>query len=204
MKHTIRILIFGVTGLLAISAFRSIAPELEIGSNAPKTDLTMMDVSGKDRTLDDLKGKNGLLVIFSCNTCPFVLAWENRYLTVSDKCKALGIGMVAVNSNEAYREQQDSFEEMKTHATKAEYDFPYVVDVKSELADAFGANRTPHVFLFNKDLKLVYRGAIDDNRDDATAVKKHWLLNALDELVAGKGISVATTKSIGCTIKRLK
>lgn len=178
------------------------AGELEIGAPAPKSDLKMPDVSGREISLKEAKDKKGLLVIFSCNTCPFVLAWEDRYLEIAQKCRDLGIGMIAVNSNEGLRDGVDSPEAMKSHAQEKGYGFPYVVDRRSELADAFGATRTPHVFLFDKKLTLVYRGAIDDNSRSPADVKARYLSDALDAVSKGKPVAVTSTKSIGCSIKR--
>ena len=147
-------------------------------------------------------GKNGLLVIFSCNTCPWVINWEDRYNELHDLARKNDVGMIVVNSNEAQRGEEDSFEAMATHAKENNYSFPYVVDTNSELADAFGATRTPHVYLFDKDMKLVYRGAIDDNAKDKSAVAKPYLKSAIENMTNGKLIDPATTRSLGCTIKR--
>jgi peroxiredoxin len=199
------ILLVCLAGLLGL-ALTVIGPEkeLEIGSKAPLVDLKMRDVSGQMLSLRDVAGQNGLLVIFSCNTCPWVAAWEDRYLIVAQKAKELGIGMIAVNPNEAYRNRGDGFEDMQKRAQEKGYTFPYVLDEGSKLADAFGATRTPHVFLFNKELVLVYRGAIDDNARNPEAVTQHYLLDAMEAMASGKPIPVATTRSIGCTIKRVE
>lgn len=176
--------------------------ELRIGQSAPLADVKLLDVSGKQKSLKDARGPKGLLVVFSCNTCPFVLAWEDRYLEIAALCKEKGVGMLVVNSNEANRDGVDSFEAMQARTAEKGYTFPYVVDSMSRLADAFGATRTPHIFLFDRNLKLVYRGAIDDNSRNAAEVKEKYLANAIDALVEGKKIAVNSTKSIGCTIKR--
>lgn len=181
---------------------RSDAGELAIGGKLPKAERKMKDISGKEMSLKDARGKNGLLVIFSCNTCPFVIAWEDRYLEIARKCKEKGIGMVAVNSNEGKRDGADSLEAMKAHAAEKGYTFPYVLDHSSEAADAFGATRTPQVFLFDKTLILVYRGAIDDNSRDAGQVNKRYLSDAVDAVAAGRTIAVRSTRSVGCSIKR--
>lgn len=176
--------------------------ELEIGWPAPKADVKLTDVSDRVVSLREAKGKKGLLVIFSCNTCPFVLAWEDRYQTVAEQCRKNGVGMVLINSNEGQRLSSDSLLEMKAHAKEKGYTFSYLVDANAELADAFGATRTPHVFLFDAKLKLVYRGAIDDNSRNADDVKQHYLPDAIDALFAGKPVAMQITKSIGCGIKR--
>ena len=177
---------------------------LGIGQKAPKADVKMTDISGKQVSLNDIKKQNGLLVIFSCNTCPFVLAWEDRYPALGEQCSKNNIGMVLINSNAKFREGVDSKEEMKKHASDKNYNCYYTVDENSELANAFGAKTTPHVYLFDKNMMLVYRGAIDDTegRGDATP-KEQYLKNALDNLAAGKKVNPAETKSVGCSIKRV-
>lgn len=179
-------------------------PLLEIGQHAPLVDYEMKDISGEDVTLNQIKEENGLLVIFSCNTCPFVLKWEDRYPLLSKQCREGKIGMVAVNSNEAKRDGDDSMSEMKTHADKKGYDFFYAVDVKSELAYAFGARHTPEIFLFDRNLKLTYTGSIDDNLKNAEKVENHYLINAITNLINGKPIDPNKTKAIGCSIKKVK
>lgn len=177
---------------------------LSIGSKAPMAHYEMLDVSGEKLSLDAAKNDIGLLVIFSCNTCPFVIAWEDRYKTISNLCKETNIGMLAINSNEAKRSGDDSFEAMKTHAKEESYDFYYTVDEKSELAKAFGATKTPQVFLFDKNLTLVYTGAIDDNLKDPSKVENHYLKNAITNLKNGEKINPSSTKALGCSIKKVK
>lgn len=177
--------------------------ELAIGSKAPAADIDVMDVSGKSLTLAGVKSANGLLVIFSCNTCPWVLAWEGRYNGLAQAARDAGIGMIALNSNEANRDGDDSLDEMRAHAEKNGYTFPYAVDPNSAIANAFGATRTPHVFLFDKDLTLVYRGAIDDNAKQPDDVKAVYLLDAIRAVGSGSPVAVKDTKSIGCSIKRI-
>ncbi len=179
-------------------------PLLEIGQDAPLLDYKMKNISGEDVTLNQIKEENGLLVIFSCNTCPFVLKWEDRYPILASQCRTGKIGMIAVNSNEAKRDGDDSMEKMKAHATEKGYDFFYTVDVKSKLAYAFGAKHTPEIFLFDKDLKLTYTGAIDDNLKKAADVKNHYLEDAIKNQINGKPINPNKTKAIGCSIKKVK
>ena len=177
---------------------------LAIGSKAPKTNVKMEDISGKKLSLTDIKKDKGLLVIFSCNTCPFVLAWEDRYPGLSELSAKNNIGMVLVNSNEARREGVDSKTEMQKHAEEKNYNCAYVIDEKSELANAFGAKTTPHVYLFDKDMKLVYRGAIDDSEGrEEVKPKELYLRNAIENLSAGKPINPGETKQVGCSIKRV-
>ncbi len=158
MKNLINIVLLGVIALPGL-----LAEELALGSALPMASRKMPEIRGKELSLKDIIGKEGLLVIFSCNTCPWVIAWQDRYVALADKYKSKDLGIVAVNSNAAYRGKGDSLEDMQKHAKENDYNFYYVLDKDSELAQAFGATRTPHIFLFDKTGKLVYRGAIDDN-----------------------------------------
>ena len=185
--------IMGLTFLLA--------GELEIGSSMPLKDLKLADISGKNITLANAKGDVGTLVVFSCNTCPWVIRWEDRYVSLANTYAQKGIGIIAVNSNAARFGGEDSLEEMLEHAKNNGYNFPYAQDPESELASAFGATKTPHIYLFNGDDKLVYRGAIDDNAKNAKKVDVPFLANAIDALLAGNPINPQTTKALGCSIK---
>lgn len=190
-------------GVFSLSSFLEGGQgEITIGQQMPLMALDMVDVSGAEYTMRGLHKENGLLVIFSCNTCPFVLQWEDRYNELYDLCKKNNIGMVLVNSNEAKRQGDDSMQKMKEKSEAEGYKMPYILDEDHILADAFGARTTPHVFLFNRDANLAYRGAIDDNGEDASAVSEHYLMDAIKDMVANKTISPEVTKSIGCSIKR--
>jgi peroxiredoxin len=194
------------TGLLALAAllfaaFTLAADKLEIGSTAPMTNVEMMDTEGQAHTLADAAKENGLLVMFTCNTCPWVEAWEDRYNDVAQKAAEHDIGMVAINPNAAIRNDGESMADMKARAEKKGYQFPYVLDEGAEMATAFGATKTPDLFLFNGDMELVYRGAIDDSPRDADAVEERYILTALETMANGKEINPEVTKSIGCTIK---
>ena len=187
-----------------LSAFNLVNEPLAIGEKAPLQDVKMKDISGEQWSLNDLKKENGLLVIYSCNTCPFVIAWEDRYPELGEFCKANNIGMVLVNSNVAKRDGDDSFDNMKSHAKEKGYNTAYVIDENAALADAMGARTTPHVFLFNKNMELAYRGAIDDNHKSANEVSTPYLNLAIENLANGKTINPAETKALGCSIKRIK
>ncbi|XWN38669.1 MAG: redoxin family protein [Balneola sp.] len=191
-------------GLMMISTgFSQQNEELKIGSEAPLTDKIMQTVSGEEITLKKATDENGLLVIFSCNTCPWVDRWEDRYPVISEIATKNEVGMIALNSNENYRERGDGMEDMILRAKKMKYDFSYALDKDHEIADAFGATRTPHVYLFDADMKLVYVGAIDDNARDANAVESFYIKDAIEQMIAGDKITQSKTKSLGCTIKRV-
>lgn len=177
--------------------------ELPIGAEMPKADVKMKDVSGKEVSLKQAAKKNGLLVMFSCNTCPWVIKNQQRTREICSYALQNDIGVVLINSNEAQRGDEDSFEAMKEYAKNQEFKWYYTVDKNSELADAFGANRTPENFLFNKEGKLVYHGAIDDNPGETDKVNRKHLREAISELLNGKDVTVKTSRSVGCSIKRL-
>ena len=193
-------------GLFALAVFSAMAfitgDPLQIGSTMPKADLKMQDISGKNIAMKDVKKENGVLVMFSCNTCPYVVKNQERTISISQYAGKNNIGVIILNSNEAYRGNEDSFDAMKEYAKDQNYKWNYVVDKDHEVADAFGANRTPECFLFDKNLKLVYHGAIDDSASDVSSVKRIHLQEAISELAAGKEISIKESRSVGCTIKR--
>ncbi len=202
-----------MTGLMAFTTVEESKNSIEIGASAPMADVKMKDVSGEEYSLNSLKQENGLIVIFSCNTCPFVVGssnsegWEGRYNNVQVLADRNKFGMVLVNSNEAKRgntEGDDTFEKMKTRASDYGYKSKYVLDPNSALADAFGAKTTPHVFMFDKDMKLVYKGAIDDNVKNGGEVKDFYVRDAIVEVSAGLPVKNNSTRPLGCSIKRVK
>jgi peroxiredoxin len=189
---------FLTTGLLLAQAQTSIA----IGSNAPLLDQAMKDVSGKMISVKDAMKQNGVLVMFSCNTCPYVIKNQSRTKEIAAFAKANNIGIILLNSNEAQRGGDDSYAAMQAYATKEAYDFPYVIDVNHQQADAYGATRTPELFLLDAKGTLVYKGAIDDSPADIAKVNRIHAKEAIKELVGGKSISIKESRSVGCSIKR--
>lgn len=203
-------ILYSFVALVALAANPVFGQELAIGESAPMTNSPLLGVDGTMNTLAELNQDNGLLVIFSCNTCPFVVGngaktegWEGRYNGLAELAQSLKIGMVLVNSNEAKREGDDSIQAMKAHAREAAYTMPYVVDEGSKLANACGARTTPHVYLFNSNLELAYRGSIDDNVNRAEEVTEQYLETAMTRMAEGKKIKTAETKAVGCSIKRV-
>jgi len=189
---------------VALIMFKPVSDPLPIGSPLPNPELKMKDIDGKSVSFKDATKKNGLLVMFSCNTCPIVKKYQSRINEVSKYALSKNIGVILLNPNEAYRDNGDSFDDMKDYAKENGFGWHYVVDENSTMADAFGATRTPECFLFNSDEKLVYHGAIDDNQNGPDQVTRKHLMFAFEELLAGKDISVKKTRSVGCTIKRIK
>lgn len=194
---------FAAVTLFATLAFTAGDP-LPIGSNMPNADLKMQDISGKEVAMKDAKKENGVLVMFSCNTCPYVIKNQERTIMISEFAAKKNVGVIILNSNEALRGDEDSYSEMKAYAKAQGYKWNYVVDKNHQVADAFGANRTPECFLFDKNLKLVYHGAIDDSPSDVSAISRNHLEVAINEMTAGKEITVKESRSVGCTIKRNK
>ena len=205
--HFIPTMILAITIVFSPSEKKENLPEIQIGEPAPKIELALEDVvSGNDFTLKDLVKSNGLVVIFSSNTCPYVIAWENTYGQISEIGERFDIGTVLINSNEAFRGDQDSPKAMQSKAENGNYNMPYLIDVKHQLADAFGAKTTPHVFFFDANLNLIYKGAIDDRYEGGKkdSPEIYWLREAMFAVQEGRGIETSTSRQIGCSIKRVK
>jgi len=190
--------------LLNTSLFAQKYPTIKIGEQMPMQQTETFDTNEKSRTLNGNLKNNGLLVVFTSNSCPFVVMWEDRYKLLEVKCRNSNIGMVYINSNQAKRNGDDSVEKMKNHSKEMGYTFPYLIDKNSEIANAFGAKTTPHIFLFNNEKTLVYKGAIDDNYKSANDVTENYLLDALENVSNQQSISIKETKAVGCSIKRVR
>ena len=197
--------------IVSFSGYAQTANTLEIGDLAPSTSYFMMNIDGTQVSVNDINEENGALVIFTCNSCPFVVGrgettegWERRSNGIIELASENGFGTLLVNSNAARRDDSDSFVKMKSRAMEMEYLAPYVLDEESKLANNFGARTTPHIFLFNSDLELIYKGSIDDSVDSAEEVKEHFLKDAITRTAEGKRIKTKSTKAVGCSIKRAK
>ena len=174
---------------------------LDLGDKMPAEAVKMRSVDGRDVTLGEAKGGKGTLVIFTCNQCPWVKAWEERIVAIGNAAQKQGIGVVAVNANDPKVAAGDGYEEMQKRAKERGVQYPYVVDATSGVARAFGATRTPEAFLFDDKGVLVYHGTIDDNAEKPNDVTEYYLRDATDALVAGREIPNKETKALGCTIK---
>jgi len=172
---------------------------LKLGDQAPK--FTLKGVDGREHSLDELKGQKGIAVIFSCNHCPYVKAYEDRMIQLAKEYQPKGITFVLINANDPVKYPEDSFENMIKRAEEKGYPFPYLWDETQEVPRAYGAERTPEVFLFDSELKLRYHGTIDDNWEDASKATKHYLRDALEALLQGQEPQVKETAPVGCTIK---
>jgi peroxiredoxin len=173
--------------------------KLKIESSIPGFSLTGVD--DKAYSLNDFSDKKILIVIFSCNHCPYVQAYEDRIVALQSEFEKDGVQIVAINSNDDVKYPDDSFDEMKKRAAARGFNFPYLRDESQDVAKAFGTTHTPLIFLFDSDRKLKYEGKIDDNWQEPDKVKSAYLRDAILEVLKGKEVSVPETFSIGCTIK---
>jgi peroxiredoxin len=174
---------------------------LQLGATVPMADVKMKNVDGAELAIEDVRGKKGTLVVFTCNACPWVKAWETRIVELGNAYASRGIGVIAINSNDPGQVAEDGYEAMQNRAKQRRMKFPYVVDGTSEVARAFGATRTPEAFLFDADGKLVYHGTVDDNAREPQKVSKRYLRDALQSVSQGKDVPVQETKALGCSIK---
>ena len=172
---------------------------LSISSKLPAFNLKGID--GNFYSTNSFAGANALVIIFSCNHCPYVQAYEGRMIEIQKKYKDKGVHLVAINSNDDVSYPDDSFDNMKLRARNQNFNFLYLRDDNQSIAKAFDATHTPEIFVFNNNSELVYHGKIDDNWQDPQKVVNHYLEDALNELLENKEISVPETYSIGCTIK---
>ena len=169
------------------------------GERAPPFDLPNVD--GRRVALDSFAGSKALVVAFWCNHCPYVRAYERRFVDWADKVRPLGVGVVAINSNDETNYPEDAFEHMVTRAREQRYNFPYLRDADQKVATMYGAQCTPHFLVFDKDLRLAYQGRFDDNKERPEEVKQRYLPDVVDALLAGKPAPRSETWAIGCSIK---
>jgi peroxiredoxin len=196
------ILFLTLITVITLNSFTPPSPGYSVGEKA--SDFKLKNVDGKMVSLADYKDAKGFIVIFTCNHCPFAQAYEQRIIDLQNKYSSKGYPVIAINPNDKDAEPVDSYENMVSRANEKKYPFPYLYDETQEVAKAFGATRTPHVFVLSKkdtDLVVQYIGAIDDNTDDPSAVKTKYVENAVDQLLAGKKVNTNFTKAIGCGIK---
>jgi len=185
------------------TAFTSNVPTpYKIGDTA--TDFKLKSVDGKMYGMSDYKSAKGFIVVFTCNHCPFAVKYEDRINDLAKKYKSKGYVLLAINPNDPAVQAEDSFELMKVRAKEKGFAFPYLFDEGQKIYPQYGATKTPHVFLLDKNRVVKYIGAIDDNVDSVKDVKEKYLENAIAALESGKTPSPETTKAIGCSIKAKK
>jgi len=197
MKRTLSIML-----LMVATATIAIAQGYKIGDKA--TDFKLKNVDGRMVSLANFKDAKGYVVIFTCNHCPYAIAYEDRIIALHNKYASKGYPVIAINPNDPAAQPQDSFEKMIERSKEKSFPFVYLFDEGQKIYPVFGATRTPHVYLLNKkgkDLIVEYIGTIDDNYKEADKVKETYLADAIDALIAGKKPKTTETKAIGCTIK---
>ena len=171
---------------------------MSVIETAPTFDLPGVD--GRNHSLEEYADASVLVLVQSCNHCPYVLAWEGRISDLQRKYADHGVRIVAISSNDATAYPADSFERMIEHAREADYAFDYLYDESQEIARALGSERTPEAFVFDADRRLVYHGAVDDNREE-DQVTTHYLRDAIEAALAAETPPVADTPPVGCTVK---
>lgn len=189
---------------VTLTAFTFVDSEKGYEIGAVATDFNLKNVDNKMVSLKDLGEAKGYIVIFTCNHCPYAVAYEDRIIELSKKYKSLGYPVVAINPNNPQKQKEDSFEKMQLRAREKGFDFPYLLDEGQKIYPQYGATKTPHVYVLQKTEQgniVQYIGAIDDNYSDASAVKERYVENAVDALLTNEEVKVKTTKAIGCSIK---
>lgn len=193
--------------LLLVSLLLAAVPASDNGYSVGDTarDFKLKNVNGKMVSMADYKDAKGFIVTFTCNSCPYAVAYEDRLIGLHNKYAPKGYPVIAINPNDAKVSPKDSFEQMQVRAKEKAFPFAYVYDQTQEITKAYGATRTPHLYVVQKQkdgsFKVAYIGTIDDNYKDASQVQKKYAEAALDELVSGQQVSQPNTKAIGCTIK---
>ena len=195
-----KILLLGTFTFLAFSLLQGAG--YKVGDKAE--DFKLPNIDGKYVSLADFDDASGFIVVFTCNGCPYAKAYQERIIALDKKYKAKGYPVVAINPNNVDLKSDDSLEAMKKRAEEKGFTFPYLKDAEYEVYKTYGATRTPHIYLLQKesgDLIVKYIGTVDDNYQDASAVQEAYLANAVDALMTGKDPDPSLTKAIGCTIK---
>lgn len=201
MKKSIFLIAFS---LAAMACSQSSAPKSGYGIGDIAMDFDLTGVDGKQYSYASFPDAKGYIVIFTCNHCPYAKAYEDRIIALNDKFASKGFPVIAINPNDPKIVEADNMENMKIRAQEKGFTFPYLMDETQDVYRAFGADKTPHVFVLQKTEQgniVRYIGAIDDNYEDASAVTKTYVEDAVNAILNGGEIKVATTKAIGCSIK---
>lgn len=190
------------TAIFFMAAGLPLGPGYGIGDKVD--DFNMQGVNDQWSTLSESMGEEGAIIVFTCNTCPFAKMYEDRLIELQTTYAGQGFPVIAINPNDPAVQAGDSFEKMKERASEKGFNFQYLFDEGQKVYPKFDATNTPQVFLVDKDMTLRYKGAIDDNPQDASAVKVSYLADAISQLKAGNNPEPAITKAIGCGIKAKK
>ena len=201
MKRIIKSL-FAFVVIITATAFASVGTGYDIGDIA--TDFELENIDGKMVSMKDFKNAKGFIVIFTCNTCPYAVAYEDRIEALNKKYADKGYPVIAIMPNNTDVKPGDSMENMRARAKAKGFTFPYLMDKGQKIYPQYGATKTPHVYVLERTTKgheVKYIGAIDDNYQDANAVSKRYVEDAVDALLAGKEVPETKTRAIGCSIK---
>ncbi|MDB5227360.1 MAG: thiol-disulfide isomerase or thioredoxin [Bacteroidota bacterium] len=190
--------------LLALVVTTAIFAEEGYKPGSTATDFKLKNVDGKTISLSDYQAAKGFIVTFTCNHCPYAVAYEDRIIALDKKYADKGYPVIAINPNSVAKVPEDSYANMQDRAKSKSFPFPYLYDETQEIAKIYGAMKTPHVYVLKKEgkkLSVKYIGAIDDNYEDVSAVKEKYVEEAVDALLANKPVKTTSTKAIGCSIK---
>lgn len=189
--------LFAAAGLLAGEGYK-------VGDKA--ADFKLKNVDGKYVSLSDFPNAKGFVVVFTCNNCPYAKAYQDRFIALDKEYKVKGYPVVAINPNDPAVEPGDSYDAMVTRAREKGYTFPYLYDEKQETYRVYGATKTPHTFVLQKNKQgefiVKYIGAVDDNYQDASAVQQAYLKNAINSLLNNSDPEPSLTKAVGCSVKQ--
>ncbi len=190
---------------MMIMTISTLGQSYEIGDKV--ADFTLKNIDNKMVSLSDFSKEKGVVIIFTCNHCPYSVAYEDRIIALDNKFKALGYPVVAINPNDPTAYPEDSFDNMKIRAKEKGFGFPYLIDTDQSIFPKFGATKTPHVFVLKNTrgvFTVEYIGAIDNSAKDDSKVSKTYLADAVNDLLSGNKPTVNSTKAIGCGIKMKK
>lgn len=206
MKHYLIFAALLLAGSLGVTSFTPahMGPSSQYKVGDVARDFNLKNVDGKMVSLASYNNAKGFIVVFTCNHCPVAKLYESRVMELNKEFASKGYPVIAINPTDPAAYADDSFDKMVERAHEQHYSFPYLDDESQEITRAYGATNTPHVFVLNKEngkLIVRYVGAIDDNAEDATQVKTHYVADAVNSLLAGKAIATTHTKAIGCGIK---
>lgn len=175
--------------------------EFRLHAGDPAPDFALPGVDGKTYQLRDFADRSLMLVVFWCNHCPYVQAWEGRMIELGRTYQPKGVGMVMINSNDARAYPEDSLDSMIRRADEKKYPFPYLQDESQDVARAYGALVTPHPMLFGRDRTLLFQGRIDNDHQHPERATERYLARAFDQALAGAAVDPAELPVAGCTVK---
>lgn len=196
--------ILALFAVLLLSAFTNVSDSKGYKVGDIATDFKLQNVDGKMVSLSDFKSAKGFIVIFTCNTCPYAQAYENRIIALDKKYASKGYPVIAIMPNNPQIKPGDNMEAMQSRSADKGYTFPYLIDEGQKIYPQYGATKTPHVYVLQKTNmgnQVKYIGAIDDNYQDENAVNTKYVEDAVDALLSGQEVKVTETRALGCSIK---